>query len=75
MPAATSTAVVAQLILTAIAEGLPALRKVLAGFRQTGELTAEQQAELDARAVVIFASREAKTDDQIPASQGGTGPG
>ena len=73
--AAATTAVILEVLLTAIAEGLPALRKVLADFQQSGELTPEQAQALDARAQAIFASRAAKTDDQIPTSQGGTGPG
>jgi len=74
MPA-SSPATIAELILIAISEGLPALRKVIADLRQSGELTPEQSQALDLRAQAIFASREAKTDDQIPTSQGGTGPG
>jgi hypothetical protein len=54
-------------VLSLIERGAAALPKLRAAARRTGELTPEQDAELDARMETAFKSDAFKTDDELAA--------
>jgi hypothetical protein len=63
--------------LSLIEHGAELIPKLRAAAKQSGELTPEQEAELDDRMAAAFASDRWKTDDQLAADrmagEGGAG--